>query len=110
MPAWLQRLKTAARNVLPASAPAPAGEPAEDAPATEPPEAPESANFMTAIARLLPVVLLGVGGTMTLFAAQLGNWALLGFMLLAAAPVVYQLQRVERRLKELLDLQKRRKK
>ncbi len=112
MPAWLDRFKEAARAVLPgAAAPNAAAAPAvEDSAAPEPPAAPETPNFLATVAKLAPAVLLGIGGTLTLFAAQIGNWAALGFMLLAAAPIVYQLQRLERRLQELVELQKRRKK
>ena len=110
MPGWLDRLKDAARSVLP-TPPAPA--PAADAPEAlgdDAPDAPETANFLNTVAGLAPLVLLGVGLALTAFAPLVGNWAVLGFLLLASAPVVYQLRRVERRLKELVELQKRRRK
>ena len=110
MPEWMDRLKDAARAALHrADAPAATAAAAEDNGA-EPPDTPETASFLATVAKLLPAVLLGVGAALTLFAAQLGNWAVLGFLLLAAAPISYQLQRLERRLKELVDLQKRRRK
>jgi hypothetical protein len=57
---------------------------------------------------LVPAAMLTSGALLTAFAELIGVWGLLGFALLAAAPVVFWLQRVERRLVEAVQELKRR--
>lgn len=57
---------------------------------------------------LVPTTMLTCGALLTAFAELIGVWGVLGFLLLAASPVVFWLQRVERRLGEAVEELKRR--
>jgi hypothetical protein len=75
----------------------------------QPPPPPKTIpTFASALWRFGPYVVLGVGLAMTLFAERLHNWAWLGFMLLASAPILFALRRIEDLLKELVELTKTR--
>ena len=108
MPEWLDRLK----QLIKPAATASSGDlerPDElDRPPTATAPAP-SPTFIDTLLALVPVALLGAGLLMTVFAERLKTWAVLGYLLLAAAPVTYFLQRIERRLAELADLWRQRK-
>ena len=43
---------------------------------------------------------------MTIFAERLHSWAFLGFLLLASAPILFALRRIEELLKELVETNK----
>jgi hypothetical protein len=107
MPEWLDRLKQLVKPASKANA-AEYERPEElDRPQTSTPPAPQA--FMDVLVALLPAALLGAGLLMTIFAERLKTWAVLGYLLLAAAPVTYFLHRIERRLAELAELWRQRK-
>jgi hypothetical protein len=51
----------------------------------------------------IPVAMLIVGGILALFTELIGVWAIFGYVLVAGAPVVYLLLRIEQRLIEVRD-------
>ena len=51
----------------------------------------------------VPTSMLVVGGLLAGFAELIGVWALFGFVLVAASPIVYWQQRIEKQLKEMTD-------
>lgn len=65
--------------------------------------APETRTWIESFVRPAPLAMLVVGGILASFTELIGPWAFLGYLLLATAPLVYLLQRIERRLVELLQ-------
>ena len=110
MPSWFDSLKekvfgpTAPSSTIDA-APMP---PRRDSTIDRPPPTPQVLSLANALWRLAPYVVLGVGLAMTIFAQALSNWALLGFLLLASAPILFALRRIEDLLRELVELNKTR--
>jgi hypothetical protein len=77
---------------------------------TEKPAAPPPAaappKFADTVISLTPISVFGAGLLLTLFAERLGNWAVLGFLLVAVSPVLYFLRRIELRIIELIEATK----
>lgn len=71
--------------------------------ATSDPRAPgESApRWVDSFLQPAPVAMLVVGALLAAFTELIGPWAILGYLLLAVAPILYWLQRIESRLVEL---------
>ncbi|MFO0945975.1 MAG: hypothetical protein U1D30_08520 [Planctomycetota bacterium] len=55
----------------------------------------------------IPVAMLIVGGMLAGFTELIGIWAILGYGLIAAAPIVFFLHRIELRLTELRNPESR---
>jgi hypothetical protein len=51
----------------------------------------------------VPALMLVIGLLLTVLAELIGLWGILGFLLLVGSPVVFWLQRVERKLGEVID-------
>jgi hypothetical protein len=78
-------------------------------PMEKPPPAPVVIpSFFETAYKMLPHVVLAVGTLLTVLAERIGNWAVLGFLLFASAPILFVLQRIERRLQELNETMKKR--
>lgn len=75
------------------------------APPTGDPTAPPSQlqAWLKVVRGGVPVAMMVVGILLSAFTELVGLWALLGYALLAAAPIVYFLVRVEQRLIELRE-------
>jgi len=110
MPPWFDRLK---ERILRARAEveAPIDEAAtssyrDSAVERTPPPPKPTPTLANALWRLTPYVVLGIGLAMTIFAERLHSWAYLGFLLLASAPILFALRRIEELLKELVETNK----
>lgn len=66
----------------------------------EPTPAAAPTALVEALLAPLPLAMLIAGGLLTIFTELVGTWAILGYLLVTLAPVVYWLQRIERRLAE----------
>ena len=112
MPPWFDRLKERilrARSEVEAPIDEAPTSPYRDSvmerPPTTPPPKP-TPTLANALWRLGPYVVLGIGLAMTIFAERLRSWAILGFLLLASAPILFALRRIEELLKELVETNK----
>lgn len=56
----------------------------------------------------LPTGMFILGLLLTICSQLIGLWAMLGYLLLVMAPIVYWLGRIEKRLAELIETNKRR--
>ncbi len=83
------------------SGPAPITE--NEAKVVEQTKQPERNRWAQIIELGLPASMLVIGLLLTALAELVELWGILGFVLLAASPVVYWLQRVERKLGEVAD-------
>jgi hypothetical protein len=110
MPSWFDQLKQ--RILGPGAAPA---EPIDEAPSPSSyrdiPDRTAAApkptlSLVNSLWRLGPFVVLGVGATMTIFAERIWPWSMLGFLLLASAPILFLLRRIEDLLRELIEINK----
>ena len=111
MPPWFDRLKD---RILRARQDVEA--PIDEAPTSTyrdsavekplPPPQKPTPTLANALWRLGPYVIFGVGLAMTIFAERLHSWAFLGFLLLASAPILFALRRIEELLKELIESNK----
>ncbi|MGL4464499.1 MAG: hypothetical protein ACRDD1_17425 [Planctomycetia bacterium] len=85
-------------------------EPEPPPPANLPPPAkPNAAQQLDAFSTLfrtaVPLSMLLCGALLSGCTELIGPWAALGYALLALAPVVYWLQRIEQRLAELIEVE-----
>jgi hypothetical protein len=67
-----------------------------------PPPSPPPPTWWDTYLDLVPLVMAIVGSLLTIFTEKIGAWALLGYLLLTVAPVVFWLRRIEKRLAELI--------
>jgi hypothetical protein len=51
----------------------------------------------------VPTTMLVVGGLLTALAELIGLWGVLGYLLLVTSPVVFWLQRLEKKMAEVVD-------
>jgi hypothetical protein len=65
-------------------------------------------SFSQTMVRMIPHSVLGIGLAMSIFAERLQQWAVLGFLFLASSPILFALQRIEKKLQELIDVMKKR--
>ena len=108
---WVQRV----RGLLPGAKGASAdGESSDvDEPARADPDEPTqpTTSWWELVQQLvlagIPLAMLVVGLLLTACSELIGLWALLGFALLVASPVVYWLYRIERRLAKLIEARER---
>jgi hypothetical protein len=109
MPGWYNQLKD---RVFGGSKPLPPpGDEAPPPPVSRVPEksvavAKPAPTLTSALWRLGPYIVFGVGLAMTIFAERLGSWCWLGFMLLATSPILFALRRIEDLLRELIETTK----
>lgn len=110
MPGWFDQLKDrvfgGAKPLPPPGDEAPPPPPVSRVPEKSVAIAKPAPTLTSALWRLGPYVVLGVGLAMTIFAERLGNWCLLGFLLLASAPILFALRRIEDLLRELIETTK----
>ena len=95
-----------ARNLLPGGKKSPPEEEEKDddeAPVAAAPAPPTSwwSLVRQVFFSSIPLGMLIIGALLTAFAELIGLWAVLGYLLLSSAPVVYWLQRIEQRLDRL---------
>ena len=110
MAGWFDQLK----NKVFGSGSKPLPPPGDEAPLPPISRVPEKSTTLvkpvptlaSAIWRLGPYIVFGIGLAMTIFAERLHNWAVLGFFLLASAPILFALRRIEDLLRELIEASK----
>jgi hypothetical protein len=61
----------------------------------------EPPSWTEVFVRAIPVFMAVVGCLLTFFTEMIGAWAMLGYLLLVVAPIVYWLQRIEGRLAQI---------
>ena len=93
--------RSADESAGPVSGPAPITE--NEAKVVEQTKQTERNRWAHIIELGLPASMLVIGLLLTVLAQLVELWGILGFVLLAASPVVYWLQRVERKLGEVAD-------
>ncbi len=108
MPNWLNKV----RELLPARLKQSIGaieatdDRAEDdlAPSGTASGPPASESWASIFRRAIPLAMLILGGLIAACTELVGLWAILGYLLLASAPIVYLLQRIEATLMEILKV------
>ena len=105
---WLDRLKEFIPTRAPAAPPDDSallhGPPAPDAPAeSAPARIPTYLKWAASVRLYFPLGMFVIGGMMSACTQLIGTWAFLGYLLLVTAPIVYQLQRVERALDRVYE-------
>jgi hypothetical protein len=63
----------------------------------------EATRWKTIVETGVPMGMLVIGSLLTVFAELIGVWGVLGFLLVAASPIVYWMQRLERRMREMTE-------
>lgn len=64
--------------------------------------------WMTMFIQQIPTSMLVIGLLLSACAQLISVWAFLGFLLVAASPIVYWLRRVEKKLDELIEVTRKR--
>lgn len=107
MAAWWQQLRdvvveTVARRASEGEQTVAAERPPRRPEHDQTPVAPEPTQAVSQpiTLRTIPLLMAVVGGTLTGCSELIRGWAVLGYLLLTAAPMVYWLQRIEYRLAE----------
>jgi hypothetical protein len=113
MPLWITKLRNKVlggkSDSIGNGAPPPSEALREQATPAEKPAPPPPAatpKFADTLVALTPISVFGVGLLLTVFAERLGNWAVLGFLLVAGSPLLYFLRRIELRIVELIEATK----
>lgn len=109
MPEWLERVKGlfGARTPPPTDPSAAGGEQpvVTTAPGYGPQPAPPPTpqKWHEYLYAAVPAMLLAAGAGLALLTQVIGPWAFLGYLLVAVSPVVWMLQRVEKKINELIE-------